>query len=223
MAKYTIERFLMMLCVILVLAGCSDDSDVKKEEEDTADATRTYDEAFEEYNALRDILIDLTTSEGLTREANFPTSGTVTYKGVHEGVFFNGNTTSTTQLDYVGDVEFTLDFATGKYTGTISNVTTNLEGYEHPEGTFDINGSVREPAELGGDEFGLTFIIKDGPLTKDERTATFDGVTSDKGRFYGKKAQYIAIGVTATFVWTAGPDAGTTSGTKGFVYVMAED
>tara|TARA_B100001245_G_C22873149_1_gene419884 strand:- start:133 stop:789 length:657 start_codon:yes stop_codon:yes gene_type:complete len=217
---HRIYSFILLSVISLVWLSC-------KEEEPTIDSEtedRTFEEAMVYYNELRDILIGLTSTQGLTRESNFPTNGTTTYSGVYMAKRTNTNTnTSETELLFVADMTLTLDFSTGNYTGTISNFTTDLLGYDHPEGTAEISGSIRGTAELGGDEFGLSLRIEQTPLTQGGLTANFDGVTSDKGRFYGKSAQYIAIGVQSTFVWTAGPEKGNTTGTSGFVYVMAEE
>lgn len=105
----------------------------------------------------------------------------------------------------------------------LSNFTTNLDGYENPEGTLEVSGSIRGTDDLGGNEFGLRVQVQDGELVQGDRTAVFDGQTANKGRFYGTDAQFVAIGVTATFDWVLGPDAETTSGTIGFAYIQAVD
>lgn len=207
--------------LILVAVSCGSDDEATPDDGSNnggTPTTRSYDEALAEYDDLLEILKGLTQSPGLTRQKTFPTSGTATYKGVHEGTFRAETTTSNTHIAYVANVEFTVDFATGAHTGKMFNFSTDLAGFENPEGTLKIAGSVRDTQDLGGDEFGLRFQITDGKLTQGERTASFDGATSDKGRFYGLAAEYIAIGVTSTFKWTAGPDAGTTSGTRGSMY-----
>lgn len=213
--------FSALLFMSFVLLGCSDGEDEIKDE---SNEQRTFDEAMAKFTELEDVIIDLTTSEGLTREANFPTSGVVTYEGVHMAKRTDSNTTnSETELLYVADMTITLDFETGQYTGELRNFTTNLEGFENPEGTMSVNGSIRGTAELGGDEFGLSLIVQDDELSQEERAAIFDGKTANKGRFYGKSAQFVSIGVTATFDWALGSDAETTSGTIGFAYIQAVD
>ena len=215
--------FIFLSLFSLAFFSCKEDEPTTDSQEE-ANEDRTFEEAMVYYNELRDVLIGLTSTEGLTREANFPTSGTTTYSGVYMGKRTNTNTnTSEYELLFVADMTLTLDFSTGSYTGTISNFTTDLSGYDHPHGTAEISGAVRGTAELGNDEFGLSLRIQETPLTESDLSANFDGVTSDKGRFYGKAAQFIAIGVQSTFVWTAGPETDNTTGTSGFVYIMAEE
>lgn len=213
--------FSSLFLISIVIFSCSDD-ETKPGDGSSNGESRTFDEAMEKFTELENIIIDLTTSEGLTRESEFPTSGVVTYKGIHMSKRTLDNLqTSETEILYVADMTITLDFATQQYTGELSNFTTNLEGFENPEGTLEVAGSIRGTDDLGGDEFGLSLQVKDDELVQGERTAIFDGQTANKGRFYGNDAQFIAIGVTATFDWVLGPDAESTSGTIGFVYIQA--
>ncbi len=211
---------LFVFVVLPALWSCGEDDE---EVTDPGEgAPRTFAEAEATFSSLRETLIDLTTSEGLTRTSEFPSSGIVTFKGVHSGDFFENNTTSESKLSYVADVVLTLDFETEKFTGQLLNFTTNLAGFENPGGELNISGSIRGPDDLGGDEYGLRFMVQDGDLTQGERTATFDARTANKGRFYGNSAQFIALKVSSTFRWTEGPDTGTTSGTSGFMYAESE-
>ena len=214
--------FAVLLLIGLISLSCK--KDAPNPDDPASNDDRTFEEAMVYYNELKDVLIGLTSTEGLTREANFPTNGTTTYSGVYMGKRTNTNTnTSETELLFVADMTITLDFSTGNYTGTISNFTTDLQEYDHPQGTAEINGSVRGTAELGGDEFGLSLRIQETPLTEGDLSANFDGITSNKGRFYGKNAQFISIGVQSTFVWTNGPETGNTTGTSGFAYIIAKE
>jgi hypothetical protein len=63
---------------------------------------------------------------------------------------------------------------------------------------------------------------KDGPLTQEEIAVTFDHKARNNGRFMGKSGQFMAMAVRSIFTWTAGPDAGTTSETLGWIYAARE-
>ncbi|WP_258098154.1 hypothetical protein [Marinoscillum pacificum] len=115
--------FAVLLLIGLVSLSCKKDE--PNPDDPASNDDRTFEEAMVYYNELRDVLIGLTNTEGLTREANFPTSGTTTYSGVYMSKRTNTNTnTSDTELLFVADMTLTLDFSTGNYNGTISNFTT---------------------------------------------------------------------------------------------------
>ncbi|MCG8699287.1 MAG: transferrin-binding protein-like solute binding protein, partial [Bacteroidales bacterium] len=152
----------------------------------------------------------------LTRNAGFPQSGTMTYKGMHSGEFFERNSTATIKFDYYADVEMTVDFEAKKLSGKILNFSTNLEGFENPEGELTFGGNFR--FDLGGDEIGFSMPVKEGSLTQGNRVAKFDAKSENKGRFFGKTGGLMWLRVSSTFKWTEGPDAGTTSATVGHVY-----
>ena len=65
------------------------------------------------------------------------------------GEFFERKTTAGFKLDYFANVVFTLDFEAQTFTGKLINFTTNLEGFENPEGSLNVSGSIRRPDELG--------------------------------------------------------------------------
>ena len=160
---------------------------------------------------------------GLTRTSGFPTSRTSTYKGIHGGSFFAGNSTSETEIEYYAQVVFELDFEAGTFTGTLSNVLTDLEGFNSPEGELNISGSIRDNEDLGGDEFGLRFRIQEGEIIQGERIANFDGRTESKGRFTGETGEIVSIRTSATFSWVSGPDTGTITGAIGFMFAEREE
>lgn len=104
--------FSSLFLAFLMLSACTDDK-VNPADDDDSNSLRTFDEAMEKFNELEDVIIDLTSSEGLTRENNFPTSGVVTYEGVHMAKRTrDALQTSETELLYVADMTITLDFAT---------------------------------------------------------------------------------------------------------------
>ncbi|MGB5817898.1 MAG: hypothetical protein WBG90_00340 [Saonia sp.] len=131
------KKTVFVLLGALVVWSCSEDGAINQDD----NGSRTFVEAEAKFNSLRDILIDLTTSEGLTREREFPTSGIKTFKGVHNGNF-RAMTTTGSEISYVADVVFTLDFETKTYTGQLLNFTTSLAGFENPEGVLTISGSI---------------------------------------------------------------------------------
>lgn len=218
----SMKKSLIVFLTPLIIWSCSDDERIDPANASAVESgPRTYVQAEVDYDSLRITLMALTTTEGLTREKEFPTTGIVIFTGVHSGNF-RAESSSGPNISYVSDVVLTLDFVSQKFTGRLTNFSTNLEGFENPEGMLNVSGVVRNPDDLGGDEYGLRFRVQDGNLAQGERTAIFDAVTSDKGRFYGDSAQFIALGVASTFEWTAGPETGMTSGTSGRMYVEME-
>jgi len=202
-------RKLPLLILITLLCGCGGDDEPGAEN----NGRRTFKEAEAQYLELRENF-----SLPLTRTAGFPTSGVEIYKGMHTGEFFERNTTADFEMDYFADVEFTLDFEAQTFTGELTNFTTNLKGFENPEGVLSVSGSIRTPVDLGGDEFGLRFRVNAGDLTQEGRTASFDSFTANKGRFLGETGGSVNISITSLFTWTEGQDAGTASETKGFMH-----
>ncbi|MCG8319384.1 MAG: transferrin-binding protein-like solute binding protein [Cytophagales bacterium] len=212
------NKISFIFLVLLAIWSCSEDDEaVTDNTSNDENAQRTFAEAQTQYEALRE-----NAKHSLTRKAGFPTSGTMVYKGMHMGEFFERNTTSGFKLDYFADVEFTLDFEAQTFTGQLINFTTNLEGFDNPEGSLNVSGSIRGPAELGDDAFGLRFRVQDGDLKQEGRTANFDAFTENKGRFLGESGQSVNIRITSIFRWTEGPDTGTTSETIGFMHADRE-
>ncbi|TRX54861.1 hypothetical protein FNH22_19090 [Fulvivirga sp. M361] len=210
-----LKKISLIFLVSLAVWSCGEDDEPTADNDDNSQ--RSFADAQAQYEVLREGF-----TLGLTRKAGFPQSGVMIYKGMHTGEFFKGNTTSDTKLDYFADVEFTLDFEAQTFTGQLVNFTTNLEGFENPEGTLNVSGSIRGPDDLGGDEFGLRFRVQEGELTQDGRTANFDAFTNSKGRFLGDTGQSVNIRISSVFNWTEGPDEGTTSGTVGFMHANRE-
>lgn len=225
------RKIVFVLLLSILWSGCnSEDEEVRMDEDQTEDeqredeeendddgdemdGPRTYEEALSLFNILVDSLREL----GLTRERTFPTTGVRTYSGFHQGDFRAASSTSTTEIAYVADVVFELDFASGRFTGEMGNFSTDLEGFENPEGVLSINGAIRD---LSGDRFGLSFRIVDGDLTQGNLTARFDAVTNTNGSFSGQDAQMVAVASSSTFDWTSGPDEGT-SATIGTMIAIA--
>lgn len=224
-----LKQLFLLLLIVFTCVSCDEDepvSDNQTEDNQTDDdetggnENRTYAEAVQQYEELEKRMSGI----GLTRPETFPTSGVVTYKGFYYGDRDNDDTqTSETTILYVADITFTLDFSTGNYTGNLSNFTTDLPGFEHPQGTPQISGAVRGTDDLGSDEFGLGLSIQKTSLSEGERAADFDGTTRTKGRFHGLSAEFAWIFIGSTFDWTEGPDTGTTTGTGGFMFVEAVD
>ena len=208
------KNFLYLL-ILLIISSCANDDESNTP--DDASQELTFEKAKARYEELR------LNQSGLTRTSGFPTSGTSTYKGIHGGSFFSGNSTSETKIEYYAQVVFELDFEAGTFIGTLSNVLTDLDGFSSPEGELNINGSIRDNEDLGGDEFGLRFSIQEGEITQGERTANFDGRTESKGRFTGETGEFVSIRTTATFSWISGPDSGTITGAIGFMFAERED
>lgn len=211
------KRILFIFLALLTTWSCSDDDEAIISNDNDENALLTFEEAKARYEELR------TNNAGLTRTKGFPTTGTKVYRGIHGGSFFDDNTTSESRIEYYAQVEFTLDFEAGTFTGKLMNFRTNLEGYENPEGELNVSGSIRGTEDMGGDEYGLRFRVQDGELTQGQRTAVFDGRTANKGRFRGDTGQFVNIRITSTFSWTTGPDAGTVSGTIGFMLSEREE
>ena len=223
------RKIVFVLLLSMQWSGCgSEDEEVTVDEDqveeetdeepndgDEMEGARTYEEALSLFNTLVDSLREL----GLTRERTFPTTGVRTYTGFHQGDFRSASSTSTTEIAYVADVVFELDFASGRFTGEMGNFSTDLEGFENPEGVLSINGAIRY---LSSTRFGLSFRIADGDLTQGDLTARFDAVTNTNGSFSGEDAQMVAVASSSTFDWTSGPDEGTTSATIGTMIAIAE-
>ena len=209
------NKISFIFLILLALWSCSDDDESITANDDNSQ--RSFEEAQAQYEVLRENF-----KQPLTREAGFPTSGTMVYKGLHMGEFFERNTTSDAKLDYFADVEFTLDFEAQTFTGQLTNFITNLEGFENPVGTLNVSGSIRGRDDMGGDEFGLRFRVQDGDLTQDGITASFDAFTESKGRFLGDSGQSVNIRISSVFRWTEGPGTGTTSATIGFMHADRE-
>ncbi|OJJ15550.1 hypothetical protein BKI52_37325 [marine bacterium AO1-C] len=87
----------------IIAWGCSKDSEVTP---DDNTGVRTFAEAKAKYEKLKEEGFRLP----LTRQPNFPQSGTFTYKGMHSGEFFEKETTSSAKIEYYADVELTVDF-----------------------------------------------------------------------------------------------------------------
>jgi len=205
------KRIPFTFLILLAIWSCSEDDEATIADDDNTE--RTFEEAQAEYQELRESF-----SLPLTRSDGFPQSGVGVYKGLHMGEFFDRNTTADIKLEYFADVEFTLDFETQTFTGELTNFTTNIAGFDKPEGALTVSGLVRNPDEMGGDEFGLRFRVDAGDLTQGDRVASFDAFTVNKGRFLGETGQAVNIHITSLFTWTAGPDEGTVSETIGFMH-----
>ena len=131
------NKISLILLLLLPVWNCSEDDEaVIDNAANDENAQRTFAEAQAWYEALGENF-----KQSLTREAGFPTSGAVVYKGIHMGEFFERKTTAGFKLDYFANVVFTLDFEAQTFTGKLINFTTNLEGFENPEGSPNVSGS----------------------------------------------------------------------------------
>lgn len=141
--------------------------------------------------------------EGVTAYADLPSDGTANYAGGVTGLD-EGGTSGSPAIDYVANLDLTVDFETKEVTGTISDFVTSLAGFENPEGEIDVTGFIFDD----GDDAGIE-IDADGELTSATATATY-GFSGD-GVFAGNDARTMGGPGTTDFTWIFGPDTGTTS------------
>jgi hypothetical protein len=194
------------------LAGCGggggDDEDTQLIGPD-----RSYSEAIEIGEAQFTEVMDIADAEGGTPWADMPTSGSATYTGVITGWADGG-----AAIDYVADLELKVKFDGNTLNGTIENFVTNgVPGFEHPEGSISLGGTL-QPDDVN--EGGL---FLDGSGRVSSASAEADYVVDGEGWFVGTDARAIVGLHDSDFVWIRGPLAGTTSFSDGPFSAMESD
>ncbi|MDP2785307.1 MAG: transferrin-binding protein-like solute binding protein [Sulfurimicrobium sp.] len=124
-----------------------------------------------------------------TAPANIPVSGTATYTGTAEGLYFS---TSTMPFETYADMRATADFASR----SLSFATTNTKIYDYYNSSYD---QATGKTTITTNAVAAPYIDMSGTLTYSANSNLFTGSVSDgtgrsgtaTGRFYGPAAEEI--------------------------------
>jgi hypothetical protein len=150
-------------------------------------AIRIAEDQWDEVNGIA-------LSEGATRFADLPASGSGTYRGAITGWAAGG-----IPIDYVADLTVDVDFRDLDVSGEITNmVTDGVAGFTHPNGRIGLYGDIVRDAE------GAARIVLDGSGTLRgpgmEAGVRVDGA----GALVGEDGRAMRGGHATYFTWTQG-------------------
>lgn len=168
-------------------------------------AIRIAEDQWDEVNGIA-------LSEGATRWAALPNSGSGTYRGAITGWAEGG-----IPIDYVADLTVDVDFRDRDVSGEITNmVTDGVSGFAHPDGRVGLYGDVLRDAS------GDARIVLDGSGTLRgpgmEAGVRVDGA----GSFVGADGQAMRGRHATDFTWTQGYLEGTVSQSDGVFSAVSE-
>jgi hypothetical protein len=199
---------LWVFMVAAAVAGCdaSDDEDALiGPDASFGSAIRIAEDQWDEVNGIA-------LSEGATRMADLPASGSGTYRGAITGWAAGG-----IPIDYVADLTVDVDFRDRDVSGEITNmVTDGVAGFAHPNGEVGLYGDIVRDAN------GDARIVIDGSGTLRgpgmEAGVRVDGA----GAFVGADGQAMLGGHVTDFAWTQGYLVDTVSQSDGVFSAVAE-
>ncbi len=180
---------------------------------------KTLGEFEAEYTALSVAVDDIFTAEGTTQFDDLPdTAGadTASYTGIIHGDMGGG---SGPDLEYYADMTMNADFDNNTVSGSLENFVTDLSGFTAPTGTATITGSISE--DLSGDAH--IDLSASGELVQlSSATAADFNTTNTFGHFGGTDASVATGEHESNFLWTSGPNSGTTSWSDGEWYLQQD-
>ena len=137
--------------------------------------------------------------------SELPTTGTVNYTGIIHGDVFGGTGPA---IEYFADLSLDADFDTDMIGGEVTNFVTDIAGFENPTGTAIVAGTISDMGGTAANDFSAI-----GTLVGTSATADYD---ADAIGFFAGDTAWAAYGTHLTdFIWTAGPNMGSTSFSDG--------
>ena len=169
----------------------------------------TEEDALAATEELGAAVLDVFETEGFTSFEDLPV-GSPVYSGIIAGEEGGGDGPL---VNYIADLRLTADFGASTVDGTISNFLTTLPGFDDPNGTINVNGTIQS------DSFGDATVnfIGSGGLVQGSVAAEYDVWTID-GYFGGTTAQALIGEHETEFFWVSAPtalDDGTISWSDG--------
>jgi hypothetical protein len=197
-----------MLAVVAAVAGCAapeDEDALIGPDAGFGSAMRIAEDQWDEVNGIA-------VSEGVTRFADLPGSGSGTYRGAITGWAEGG-----IPIDYVADLTVDVDFRDRDVSGEITNmVTDGVAGFTHPDGQVGLYGDIVRDAD------GEARIVLDGSGTLRGPGMAADVRVDGAGALVGVDGRALRGRHATDFAWTQGYLEETISQSDGVFSGLAE-
>ncbi|WP_413717761.1 hypothetical protein [Silicimonas sp. MF1-12-2] len=185
-------KFSALTAVFALLAGCDGPGNAGFGTQRLIGPGATLAEAETAFTELETRVLDVKLTEGNTQYTNLPTE-TVGYRGIISG---GPGADGTGDFTHYADLSLSTDF--NDVTGSVTNFTTDVVGFENPTGTIDITGTVSDGAPVAVINFSGSGALIGTGVEADYTMST------TSGNFLGSDGSALEGSQESDFDWTFG-------------------
>jgi len=209
------QNIIVCALVTPTLLACSlFDSDKKIDDVDKwIESGVTLEEARTTFINLGLEALDVYDTEGATLLEDLPTDlpgDEATYTGMISGgddaPGSDGAAEPQGDVTHYANLSLTVNFADNTLTGEATDFVTNVEGFENPTGTVDIDGDILSVGDFAGIDLSGIGLLEQGDSTANWEIST----SPDEAGFAGADGRVLGGYQITDIDWLEGPNAETT-------------